>query len=179
LTAIVPYALDGKTFTQVQVQSAGILSNPIWFVVAPTSPGIYSVDGSGTGQALAFNQDGTPNSLRNPAAVGSTITFYATGVGQTIPPAADGVLHRSAPAAPANSVAIFIGGLYIYGPGFNVGPANGFPADVFTVQAVIPNPAAYTLPGLIPIQIQLGGVASQGVGGPLGSSNVEIAVKPN
>ncbi len=176
LTAIVPYALDGKTFTQAQVQSAGMLSNPVWFVAASASPGIYSVDGSGTGQALAFNQDGTPNSLSNPAAVGSTITFYATGVGQTIPPGVDGVLHRSAPAAPANSVAIFIGGLYILGPGFNVGPATGFPADVFTVKAVIPNPTAYSLPGLVPIQIQLGGVASQGG---LGSSSVEIAVKPN
>jgi uncharacterized protein (TIGR03437 family) len=171
LSAIVPYALDGKTATQVQVQSGGVLSNPMWLVVAPTSPGIYTANGSGSGQALAFNQDGTANSASNPAAVGSTITFYATGVGQTIPPGVDGVLHRSAPAAPANSVAIYIGGIYISGPQFNVGQASRFPADVFMVQAVIPNQTTINLPSLAPVQIVIGGVPSQ--------SAVQIAVKQN
>jgi uncharacterized protein (TIGR03437 family) len=177
LTAIVPYALDGKTFTQAQVQSAGVLSNPVWFVVAPTSPGIYAADGSGTGQALALNQDGTPNSLSNPAAVGSTITFYATGVGQTIPPGADGVLHRSAPAAPFNNVAIFIAESYISGPQFNVGPAPGFPADVFTVKAVVPNPTGLNLPNLVQLQIEIGSVVSQAQPLIFGSSTVEVAIK--
>jgi uncharacterized protein (TIGR03437 family) len=182
LTAIVPYALAGTTVTQAQVQSGGALSNPMWIVVEPASPGIYAANGSGTGQALGFNQDGTANSISNPAAVGSTITFYATGVGQTIPPGIDGVLHRSAPAAPVDTVAIYIAGLYISGPQFNVGPAPGFPADVFTVQAVVPNPAEFnsgiTLPGLVPVQIAVGGVPSQGQSYPyLGSSTVQIAVK--
>jgi uncharacterized protein (TIGR03437 family) len=154
----------------------------MWIVVEPASPGIYAANGSGTGQALGFNQDGTANSISNPAAVGSTITFYATGVGQTIPPGIDGVLHRSAPAAPVDTVAIYIAGLYISGPQFNVGPAPGFPADVFTVQAVVPNPAEFnsgiTLPGLVPVQIAVGGVPSQGQSYPyLGSSTVQIAVK--
>jgi uncharacterized protein (TIGR03437 family) len=173
LTAIVPYALNGKTYTQVQVQSAGTLSNPVWFVAAPTSPGIYTADGSGTGQALAYNQDGTRNSLSNPAAVGSKITFYATGVGQTLPPGVDGVLHRSAPAAPINAVAVFIASQYISGPQYNVGTAPGLPADVFTVEAVVPNPTGVSLPALVPVQIMIGGVTSQG------SSTVEIAIKQN
>jgi uncharacterized protein (TIGR03437 family) len=173
LTAVVPYALDGKTFTQAQVQSGGVLSNPMWLVVAATSPGIYTADGSGSGQALAFNQDGTPNSINNPAAVGSTITFYATGVGQTSPPGVDGVLHRSAPAAPVNVVGVYIAYLYISGPQFHVGPAPGFPADVFTVQAVIPKPIGFNLPGLFPVQISVGGVQSQL------QVNVQIAIKQN
>jgi len=171
LSAIVPYALDGKTSTQAQVQSGGTLSNPVWLVVAPTSPGIYTVNGSGSGQAMAFNQDGTANSVSNPAAVGSTITFYATGVGQTIPPGVDGVLHRSAPAAPANTVAIYIAGLYVSGPQFNVGPASGFPADVFTATVVVPNITAFSLPAVVPVQIVIGGVPSQ--------SAVQIAIKQN
>lgn len=177
LTAIAPYALDGKTSTEVQLQSAGAPSNPVWFAVASTSPGIYTADGSGTGQALAFNQDGTPNSLSNPAAVGSTITFYATGVGQTIPPGVDGVPHRSAPAAPVTMVAIFIADLYISGPQFGVGPAPGFAADVFTVQAVIPDPTGVSLPSLVPVQIEIGGVTSQGQPPIVGSSTVQIAIK--
>ena len=161
LTAIVPYALDGKTFTQAQVHSGGAVSNPVWLTVAPTSPGIYTADGSGTGQALAFNQDGSPNSLSNPAAVGSKVTFYATGVGQTAPPGVDGVVHRSAPAAPVNTVSIYIGNTYVSGPQYNVGPATGFPADVFIVQAVVPSPNMINLPNLVPLQISVGGVVSQ------------------
>jgi uncharacterized protein (TIGR03437 family) len=169
LSAIVPYALDGKTATQAQVQSGGVLSNPMWLVVAPASPGIYTANGTGTGQALAFNQDGTANSASNPAAVGSTVTFYATGAGQTIPPGVDGVLHRSAPAAPVNQASIFIAGLYISGPQYYVGSASGFPADVFTVEAVVPNTTVFNLPGLVPLQITIGGAQSQ--------SGVEIAIK--
>lgn len=169
--AIVPYALDGETSTQAQVQSGGVLSNAMWLVVAPTSPGIYTVNGTGTGQALAFNQDGTANSAGNPAAVGSTITFYATGTGQTIPPGLDGVLHRSAPVAPVNPAAIYIAGLYVSGPQYYEGPAPGFPADVFTVKAVVPNPIAFNLPSSVPVQIAIGGAMSQG--------SVQIAIKQN
>jgi uncharacterized protein (TIGR03437 family) len=135
------------------------------------------VDGNGSGQALAFNQDGTPNSLSNPAVVGSTITFYATGVGQTVPPGVDGVLHRSTTAAPVNTVAIFIAGMYIGGPQFNVGPAPGFPADVFTIQAVVPNPTYVNLPHLVPVQIEVGGVESQGPRSYLGFPIAEIGIK--
>ena len=103
--------------------------------------------------------------------MGSTITFYATGVGQTIPPGVDGVLHRSAPAAPANTVAIYIAGLYISGPQFKVGPASGFPADVFTATVVVPNMTAFSLPAVVPVQIVIGGVPSQ--------STVQIAIKQN
>jgi uncharacterized protein (TIGR03437 family) len=178
LTAIAPYALDGKNVTQAQVQSSGTLSNAMWVIVAPTSPGIYTVDGSGSGQAVALNQDGTPNSVSNPAAVGSTVTFYATGSGQTIPPGVDGVLHRSGPVAPVNPASIYIAGLYISGPQYFVGPAPGFPADVFIVQAVVPKPIYSSVPGLAQLQIAVGGVPSQSQAYPyLSSSNVYIAIK--
>jgi uncharacterized protein (TIGR03437 family) len=179
LTAVAPYALDGRTYTQAQVQSSGTLSNPVWLRVAPTSPGIYSADGSGSGQALAFNADGTPNSAGNPAAVGSTITFYATGVGQTIPAGMDGVLHRGAQVAPADPASIYIGGVYVSGPQYSVGPVAGFPADVFTVKAVVPNTPFITLPSLVQLQIQIGGVPSQGIAPFLGSSTVQVAIKQN
>lgn len=178
ITAIVPYELDGKSSTQVEVQSAGASSNPMWLAVAPTSPGIYTVNGTGTGQAIALNQDGTRNSLSNPAAIGSTVTFYATGVGQTLPPGSESVLHRSAPAAPINSVAAFIGNAYISGPQFGVGPAPGFPADVFTVQAVVPPQTGLGGPVVgIPVQIEIGGVLSQGALPVVGQSTVQIAVQ--
>jgi hypothetical protein len=52
---------------------------------------------------------------------------------------------------------------------------------VFTVQAVVPNPAEFnsvSLPGLVPLQIAIGGVISQDVAYPfMGDPTVEIAVK--
>jgi uncharacterized protein (TIGR03437 family) len=42
--------------------------------------------------AAALNQDGTVNSANNPAAPGSIVTVFATGLGPISPPQADGTL---------------------------------------------------------------------------------------
>jgi uncharacterized protein (TIGR03437 family) len=62
-------------------------------------PGIFTLDGTGTGQAVAINPDGTFNSATNPAARGSIVTFFATGVGFVEPPIEDG-RHPPAPVYP-------------------------------------------------------------------------------
>jgi uncharacterized protein (TIGR03437 family) len=54
--------------------------------------GVFSLDGSGTGQAAALNQDGTLNSESNPAARGSIVVLYGTGLGPTNPTLPDGAL---------------------------------------------------------------------------------------
>jgi uncharacterized protein (TIGR03437 family) len=51
--------------------------------VVPSVPGIFTKTQTGTGQAAALNQDGSPNSEANPAARGSTVSLFATGEGQT------------------------------------------------------------------------------------------------
>ena len=103
ISAIVPYALNGQVSALAHVESAGQSSNTVLVPLAPAALGAHltgPVNGTGTGQALAFNQDGTPNSQASPAPVGSVVTFYATGAGQTAPPGVDEVLHRTAPAVP-------------------------------------------------------------------------------
>ena len=137
-TAIVPYALAGKTVTVAHVESGGQSSNDVQVPVVPAAPGIFTLNGSGTGQALAFNQDGAPNSSAHPAVVGSVVTFFATGAGQTVPPGVDGVLHRSAPAPTVLPFAVYINGIDTSGFQFGVGPAAGFQADVLKVQATVP-----------------------------------------
>ena len=54
------------------------------------APGIFTVDSSGQGHAIILNQDGTLNSTANPAARGTTVSVYATGLGPTNPAATDG-----------------------------------------------------------------------------------------
>jgi uncharacterized protein (TIGR03437 family) len=45
--------------------------------------------------AVAYNQDGTPNDIAHPTAAGSTITLFATGVGATDPQVAPASLAQS------------------------------------------------------------------------------------
>ena len=91
VAAVVPYAVDSKLGTPVQVRNGSLTSGAVALPVAQVSPSIFSVNLSGTGPAAALNQDGmTVNSSRSPAAKGSYISIYATGEGQTNPGGIDG-----------------------------------------------------------------------------------------
>ena len=74
-------------------------------IVASASPGIFTINQSGSGQAAVLNQDTTLNASSNPAAAGSIIVLYGTGQGQVSPAVLDG---EAAPGAPslANTVAV-------------------------------------------------------------------------
>ncbi len=45
------------------------------------APGVFTANGSGTGQVAALNQDNSANSSSNPIARGNTLQVYGTGVG--------------------------------------------------------------------------------------------------
>jgi uncharacterized protein (TIGR03437 family) len=85
VTVIVPFAVSGKTTTQVQVTADGQQSAVVPLNVAAAAPGIFTLAGTGSGQAAVLNQDNSINGPSNPAAKGSVISFYATGAGQTSP----------------------------------------------------------------------------------------------
>jgi uncharacterized protein (TIGR03437 family) len=89
-SAIVPYAVAGRTSVDVQVKYQGVLSDVVRVPVLPSRPGIFSLDGSGQRLPAILNEDGSINSPSNPAARGSVITIYATGGGERDPAVADG-----------------------------------------------------------------------------------------
>ena len=105
INAIVPFAVPATA--QVAVQFQGESSNAVSIPVSSNSIGIFTADGSGSGQAAASNQDGTPNSPSNPAPRGSIVSIWLTGAGQTNPPLADGEI------TPASSLATLPGGLLV------------------------------------------------------------------
>ena len=72
------------------VISSGVTSLAAAVKMAPEIPGIFTATPGGTGQAAALNQDNSPNSAQNPAAAGSVIQIFATGLGVTNPAAATG-----------------------------------------------------------------------------------------
>ncbi len=97
VVAIAPYDLAGKAQTRVQVVFQGTLSAPMVADVA-ADVGYLSADGTGAGQAYARNADGTLNSVDNPAAHGSAITLYATGIGSVASGCAEGGVASGSPA---------------------------------------------------------------------------------
>ncbi len=123
--------------------------------VAPSSPGLFTADSTGHGQAAALNQDGTANSATNPAHVGDVIVLYATGEGQTSPAGIDGQ-PASAPA-PVLPLKVTIGGLPAEVQ--YKGGVPGFVAGVMQVNAKIPSGVS---PGTaVPVLLQVGSTTSQ------------------
>ena len=152
--AVAPYALGGGT-VQVVVQGAGAASAPVAVAAAPTAPGVFTVDGSGRGQAAALNQDGTRNGTAAPAPPGSELSLFATGEGQTLPAGVDGRLATGSVPKPVATVTATIGG--VAAEVRSAGGVAGQIAGVMQVNVVVPG----GLSGVVPVLIKIGGVASQ------------------
>ena len=90
INAIIPYGVSGQDVTQMLVMGSGQLIVGFPLPVAPSAPGIFTVDASGVGPGAILNQDSTVNSPSNPANRGSAVALFATGAGQTDPPGVDG-----------------------------------------------------------------------------------------
>lgn len=74
---------------QITVTFEGQPSPPLPVQVVGSSPGVFTLDASGKGQAVALNQDSSLNTASNPAKVGDVISLYVTGLRQ-----GDGTNHR-------------------------------------------------------------------------------------
>jgi len=91
IAAVAPFGVSGPS-VQTLVTYQGQTFVPLTMQVVTSAPGLFTADGSGAGQAAALNQDGTLNSASNPAPIGTVISLFATGGGQTSPVEADGQL---------------------------------------------------------------------------------------
>jgi len=89
-SAIVPYAVAGRTSVDVQVEYQGVRSDAMTVPVLPSRPGIFTLDGSGQGQGAILNEDESINSPSNPAQRGSAVMLYATGGSEAAPGVSDG-----------------------------------------------------------------------------------------
>ena len=156
VSAIVPYEVTGAATAQIQVNYRGNNVAAGTVPVAPSIPGIFTVN-SGTGQAAALNQDGSVNGAGNPAAAGSTISLYLTGGGQTSPAGVDGQIASSAPfPTPQLLVKVTIGGqtaAYSY-----AGAAPDEVAGVMQINAVIPSALTGST---VPVLVQIGTASTQ------------------
>jgi uncharacterized protein (TIGR03437 family) len=135
INAVVPFSIDPTNPVNLKVRAFGYESEPVASPVAASVPAIFTADGSGTGQAAAFNQDGTPNSAMNPAAAGSVVSVFATGFGDTLPSSTDGQVTGSTPPNVAAPVHITVGGQEAVVSAAN---ASGFVAGVVQIRIQVP-----------------------------------------
>ena len=142
--------------TKVSVFRNGVSTNEIDMAIAAASPAVFTPSGLGTGQANAFNPDGTANSGSNPVSRGSTISVFVNGLGVTEPTWAAG---QTTPAevtfVPVLPVTATIGGVVA-----NVVRAYLSPGriGVFVVDVTVP---AAVRPGVAEVLVSAGWRTSQ------------------
>jgi uncharacterized protein (TIGR03437 family) len=163
INTVIPCSVAGHPTTQMIAMYGGAHSTPINLTLSSAAPGIFTVNGSGQGQGVILNQDGSLNSVSNPAPRGSEVAFYATGIGLTSP-CIDGQVYGSNFPIPTLPVMVGIGNIgaqVLY-----AGQAPFLVSGAAQVNIVIPNDAPS---GPVPLTLEVGGVSS-----PIG---VSIAAK--
>lgn len=153
-----PFALQPGTLTTLQVRTSAGTSQSVQLEVVPALAGLYTTQSNGRGQIRAINQNGSINSISNPAPRGSFIALYATGLGDVSPDVNTGAAAPTSPLARVDEdMAVLIGGIST-----NVAYAGLAPGlvGVYQVNAQIPT-------GVVPgarsvILLPEDGVPSQG-----------------
>jgi uncharacterized protein (TIGR03437 family) len=161
---VAPFFLDGRTSANVQVVYQGIVSNGVVVNVAKSAPGVFTADGTGQGEALAVNADGTANSAANAAARGTKVKFYIAGGGQLNPAGFDGKVASAPLASLAQTATVRIGGQAA--DVSLAGDADGQVQGYVEVDVTVPQGIQ---PGNAPVVVTIGGSQSQ--------AGVTLAVK--
>jgi uncharacterized protein (TIGR03437 family) len=138
INALAPISLTPTSNTEISIVVNGAKLAGFSSTVAAAVPGIFTL-ANGTGPAAVNNQDGTVNSATNPAARGSIVSLYATGQGVDV-----------------SAVGLTIGGYAVQL--LYAGPAPGFPG-LMQINAQVP--AGFLGPGVQPVVLTIGSVASQ------------------
>ena len=144
INAVTPWSLIGKSSTQLCVNysnknSCGLVAvvpaTPAIFTAAPGVNGVVSL-------GAAINQDGTLNTLQNPAPAGSVVALFLTGLGPLSPGEPDGAITPW--PAPALAYAVQASFFYTDSPGIP------FPADVLYA-----GPAPLAVGGLYQVNVRI------------------------
>ena len=157
INAVVPYEIAGSLNPSLVVKFVGQTSNVYPLTLTTTVPALFTLNGSGTGPAAAVNENGSINSLTNPAVKGSTVVFYLTGEGQTTPPGVTGKVTTVSSAPPLTPQPLLPVAVLINGQPAPVtwfGEAPGVVSGVMQLNVQIP---VGTPSGTVPIEVSIGG----------------------
>ncbi len=152
VSAVVPFAIGGKTTTVVRTEFNSVQSVGIQISATDSAPALFTANASGSGQIAALNQDSSINSPSNPAAPGEAVVLYATGGGAWTESIPDGQITGSHLVAPRAPVFVSVGKLpaQVLYAGTAPGLVNGaLQINIVLPKELIGGPA-------IPIQISVG-----------------------
>jgi uncharacterized protein (TIGR03437 family) len=171
LAGIVPYGVAKEmACTVMQVKQGNNVSAKIAKLVFTESPGIFSLDSSGAGQAAALNEDGSVNRPANPVKPGHFLILYATGAGRTSPASSDGkVTVPPDLPKPMGDVSVTIAGQNA--PVQYAGAAPFLVAGVIQVNVMVP--ANIPSGPSVPIELSINGNSSGGYS----SNPITIAIE--
>ena len=149
IDCLVPYAVTGSSVT-VQVTNGGTASNVVTIPLAKTSPGIFSLDTTGTndGAILKF-ADGSVVNASNPAVKGSILELYLTGLGALTTPIADGHGATAADSA-VTQIAMYINGKLVPAANILYAGVSSLPG-LYQINFVVPT--TLTDSGELPLAI--------------------------
>ena len=169
----VPYEVSIGSGKAVVVTNGSNSANTT-VTTAATAPGIFTVNGSGTGQAAALNYDSTTqiytlNSPTNLAKIGQVVVLYLTGEGiYNNPPLSGGSsdtgyivptnLQTLPQVSPAPTVTIGGQTADATSASFYAGPIPGSMLGILQINAVVP--AGATTGTAVPVVISIGGNSS-------------------
>ena len=184
ISAIVPYSVAGRSSVDVLVEYQGVRSDAITLPVLESRPGIFTTPGNGYLSAAALNQDGTVNSLSNPAPRGSILTFFATGEGLTDPGGEDGVIAGASPPKPKLPLEVAFGSKFedeLFGNKYfpaqivYAGGAPGAAAGLLQINVRVPENLPADKPGIWQLNLAIG--SEEVSDGFLHESNVGVVVR--
>jgi uncharacterized protein (TIGR03437 family) len=139
INAVIPYEMWNHPVADVQIEYNGQQLEAGHFTIREAAPAIFRY--GATNRAVALNQDGTLNSPDNPAALGSVITFWATGMGYYRAGSnINGLIFGLTPVPLARKVAASLG-ISSQLPAATVeyaGSAPGFVAGVEQINLLLP-----------------------------------------
>ncbi len=183
VTVQVPYTVQlGTAKTVILDSGTGTPAQTMIDIVA-AAPGIFTLNASGSGQALVENFNATTltysvNSSNNPAKIGSTITFFLTGegdyAGSVYSPETGMIVPATPPASGAYPQLSPLPAVTIGGVPANVAYAGPIPTGMLgllQINAVVP--AGVATGSAVPLVVTIGtapGVQAQ--------ANLTMAVAP-
>ena len=154
VSAVVPFGVTGST-VQVTATYLGQSASKS-FVGAVAAPGLFTLDYSGKGQAVAFDQNQQLNNAANPTPRGTPLTLLATGLGQTSPGGTDGLLATAPLPVSAAHPVVTIGGQ----PAAVVS-ATGVAGQVAgMMQVTVQIPGSIQPGATVPVTLQVSGVSA-------------------
>ncbi len=150
INAQVPFETAGHATTVVEVFEHKQSRGKATINIVEAAPAFFTL-GTGTGPAVALNEDGRINSLAHPAGRSSIVTLYATGLGQTSAGGVSGRLATAPLGYPLLPVAVTVG--FYDTEVLYAGDAPGF---VGLTQINIRLPGGFLGSGILPLTLSVG-----------------------